>query len=330
MSAPKKAFATRPAPEEIVKYLSDNGVELTCWAEGRNPTADELCDILKDYQGYLNVSFGKIDRDFIQRNSHLSVACTYSVGYDHIDIKAATELGLPIGNTPDVLSKATAESAFLLMIMAARRAQHNYHRLLDNKWGFSGPLDNCGYDLTGKTVGIFGLGRIGAEFAMFCKGAYNMNVIYHNRNRNTDLEEKLDAKYVSFDELLSQSDVISLHAFASADNFEKFNYDAFSKMKKTAILVNTARGSLINESDLAHAIDEKLIFAAGLDVFHIEPLPADHIFRTNKDIVLLPHIGSATIETRMDMWKLSADNLIAGLHGKELPACVNPQVYKKD
>lgn len=325
-----KVFSTRPAPPEIVQYLSDNGVEFTAWDKvGVNPTTEELVETLKGYDGYLNVSFGKMDRSFLSQVTHLKVVCTYSVGYDHIDIPAATEFGLPIGNTPNVLSVATANTAFLLMIMASRRAQHNYNRIATNTWGWSGPLDNCGYELKGKTVGIFGLGRIGLEFAKLCQGAYGMNVIYHNRNRNEELEQELNAKYVTFDELLKESDVISLHAYATPENADKFNSQVFAQMKPTAILVNTARGSMINEDDLVQAVNNKTIFAAGLDVFKVEPLPADSCLRTNNDIVILPHIGSATKETRTDMWKLSADNLIAGCKGEKLPACVNPDVVVK-
>eukprot|EP00461_Guttulinopsis_vulgaris_P002071 UN02072 len=246
-------------------------------------------------------------------------------------------MNIPICNTPDVLSTATASTAFILAQMVSRKVQHNYMRILNNKWKteITNPLSNCGFDLRGKTVGIFGLGKIGYEFAKMCVSAYGMKIIYHNRSQRKEYEDcpilkSGDIKYVSFDELLSQSDVLSIHANLTPQNKNIFNYDAFQKMKPTAILVNTARGAHIVESDLIQALDNGLLAGAGLDVFCSEPIGNDHPLFVHPKVTSLPHIGSQTIETRMAMWELAAKNIINILNNQKPLACVNAQdIYKE-
>ena len=269
----------------------------------------------------------QIDKQFLQACSHLKVIALCSVGYDHVDVTAATELGIPIGNTPGVLSKTTADTAFLLMQNVARKAIHKHKEILRGNWGFFDPMAELGIELHGKTLGIYGLGRIGFEMAKSCHYALGIPIIYHNRSRNELAETELGARMVSFDELLQQSDVLSVHANLSKETQGIFNHGAFSKMKKTAIFINTARGPIHDEVALRESLENEVIWGAGLDVTNPEPMASDNPLLHMHNVAILPHIGSATIETRMKMMQLTVENLVAGLGGKQIPYCVNPAVY---
>src|SRR6185295_16366847 len=188
------------------------------------------------------------------------------VGYDNIDIDSATKLKIPVGNTPDVLSDATADIAFTLLLMTSRKAIFHHKRILNKQWDFFRPTANLGIELKNKTLGIFGLGRIGFEMAKRCRGAYNMSIIYHNRSQNKMAENELGAKKVTFDELLSKSDVLSVHTALTPETKGKFDYSTFCKMKPNSIFINTARGGMHQEEDLIKALNEKRIWGAGLDV----------------------------------------------------------------
>ena len=319
-------FITRVIPEDIKQSIIDQGHEVKEWKEQRVMTDQELIEHCKDSDAILCIS-QKLDAKFFEKCSHLKVVATNSVGFDHIDIEKATALKIPIGNTPNVLSKATSDIAFLLMQTVARKALFWHKEILNGQWDFLDPFKDLGLDLQGKTLGIFGLGRIGLDLAKSAKGAFDMPIIYHNRHKNEDAEAEIDAKYVSFDELLAQSDVISVHANLNEENEGIFNMDAFEKMKSTAIFINTARGGLHNETDLLKALLEGVIWGAGLDVTNPEPMDRNNPLLEMKNAVVLPHIGSATLETRLAMVKLSIENILAGLKDERLPECVNPEVY---
>jgi lactate dehydrogenase-like 2-hydroxyacid dehydrogenase len=251
-----------------------------------------------------------------------------SVGYDNVDIATATKLGIPVSNTPGVLSKATAETAFLLMIAAARKAFYLHRKILQGQWHSFDPFANLGTELYGATLGVFGLGSIGYEMAKRCKAVYGMKIIYHNRTHNQKAEEALGALKVSFEELLQQSDVISLHAALTAETKNKFDRAAFSQMKRNAIFINTARGAMHNEQDLIVALNEGTIWGAGLDVTNPEPMDKNNPLLLLPTVAVLPHIGSATVKTRHAMAQLAVDNVIAGLRGQHLPQIVNKAVYE--
>jgi len=319
-------FITRVIPEDIKLPIIDQGHEVKEWKEPRVMTDEELIEHCKESDAVLCIS-QKLDANFFDECSHLKVVATNSVGFDHIDIEKATALKIPIGNTPNVLSKATSDIAFLLMQTVARKALFWHKEILNGHWDFLDPFKDLGLDLQGKTLGIFGLGRIGLDLAKSAKGAFDMPVIYHNRHKNEDAEAEIDATYVSFDELLVHSDVISVHANLNEENKGIFNIDAFEKMKSTAIFINTARGGLHNETDLLKALQEGIIWGAGLDVTNPEPMDQNNPLLEMKNAVVLPHIGSATLETRLAMVKLSIENIIAGLNDERLPECVNPEVY---
>ena len=320
-------FITREIPNEIKQPLIDEGHNVEEWTEKRVMTDAELIDHCKHADALLCIS-QKLDDHFFEECSQLIVVATNSVGFDHIDVAKATELKIPIGNTPDVLSKATSDIAFLLMQNVARKAIFWHKEIVQGNWNFLDPFKDLGFDLKGKTLGIFGLGRIGLDLAKSAKGAFDMPIIYHNRSRNKEAEKELGARYVSFEELLQQSDVISVHANLNEENQGIFNKSSFERMKPTAIFINTARGGLHNETDLIAALEAGTIGGAGLDVTNPEPMDKNNPLLEMQNAVVLPHIGSATIETRTAMANLSVQNILAGLKGERLPECVNPEVYE--
>lgn len=321
-----KVFVNRTLSEHGIKIMEDAGIEVVQWKEKRDLSSEELIRHCRDCNGLLSAGPNKIDRVFLNASAHLKVIALHSVGFDHVDVAEATRLNIPVGNTPGVLSGATADTAFLLMLAASRKAFFHHKRILNSQWGFFDPMADLGIELTGKTLGIFGLGKIGFEMAKRCAGAYDMPVIYHNRSRNEEAEARFNARRVSFDELLEQSDVLSAHAVFTPETKGRFDKGAFAKMKKNAIFINTARGGMHNEKDLIEALQEGLIWGAGLDVTNPEPMAHDNPLLQMPNVAVLPHIGSATDETRNAMTRMAAENIVAGLKGKPLPYPVNPEV----
>lgn len=322
-----KVFITRKFPEAGLQLLKQAGYTVTEYTERRNLSQEELIAACKGQDALLSIGPNKLNADFFAACGHLKVIALMSVGYDKLDTAAATKAGIPVSNTPGVLSKATADIAFLLMIAVSRKAFYMHQSIIAGNWNFFDPNADLGIELSNKTLGVFGLGKIGLEMGRKCKAAYNMHVIYHNRSRNKEAEKEIDAEYVSFDELLKRSDMLSVHANLSKETKELFNKDAFSKMKPTSIFINTARGEEHNEADLIHALQNNIIWGAGLDVTNPEPMAKDNPLLFMPSVCVLPHIGSATIETRGAMAVTAAKNLIAGLQGKRLPNIINEKVY---
>lgn len=322
-----KVLITRIIPEVGLQFLREAGIEVIQWEEKRELTQEELIANCKNVDALLTAGRSKIDSQFLNECQHLKVISLFAVGFDNVDILEATKLKIPIGHTPDVLSKATADIAFLLMQNTARKAFFHHKRILNDEWNFFEPTANLGIDLQGKILGIFGLGKIGFEMAKSAKGAFEMNIIYHNRSHNEEAENKLGAKKVSFEELLEKSDVISVHANLSDETKGIFNKEVFEKMKPNAIFINTARGPIHNESDLAEALKNKTIWGAGLDVTNPEPMKKDNILFNMPNVSILPHIGSSTEETRNNMAIVSVKNVIAGLANQRLLKVVNPEIY---
>ena len=321
-----KVFVTRILPETGLKLLQAAGLEVKQWEEKRKLTQEELIDNCRDADALLSAG-QQLNAEFLTASKHLKVIALHSVGYDNVDIATATSLHIPIGNTPGVLSGATADTAFLLMLATSRNAFYMHQQIINGEWGFFEPTANLGRELRGCTLGIFGLGKIGIEMAKRSAAAYDMKIIYHNRNRNKEAEKELNATYVSFEELLKQSDVLSVHTALTPETEGKFNMAAFKQMKPGAIFVNTARGSIHNEADLTRALQDKLIWGAGLDVTNPEPMSAANPLLTMPNVCVLPHIGSATEGTRNAMARIAAENIIAALKGERLPHIVNPEIY---
>ncbi len=324
-----KVFISRDIPAQGIELMRNEGLEVTVWKVDRPMTQPELIENAKQNDALLCVFSDKIDKLFLNECRHLKVIAQLAVGYDNIDIDEATRLRIPIGYTPDVLSEATADVAFLLMLAASRKAFHLHKSILKGEWTFFRPKAHLGVELKNKTLGIFGLGRIGTEMAKRCKGAYQMDVIYCNRSRNPVAEELLQARKVEFDELLSQSDVLSVHCSLNEATNGVFNKEVFHKMKRSAIFINTARGTIHNEKDLIDALNERIIWGAGLDVTNPEPMRPSNPLLSMENVAVLPHVGSATIEARNAMSRLSAENIIHGLRGERLPYIVNPEVYNR-
>ena len=322
-----KVFITRIIPEAGLKLLKDAGLIITMNSERRNLSKEELISISQQNDIVLNGGFDKMDAAYFDQCQHLKAFSLMTVGYDNVDVAAATRFKIPVSNTPGVLSDATSDIAFLLMLAVSRKAFYMNRLILEGKWGYHDPTANLGIELYNTTLGIYGLGKIGIEMAKKAKAAYDMNIIYHNRNRNEATEELLGARYVSFDELLAQSDVLSVHANLSEQTRGIFDKKAFAKMKPTSIFINTARGGLHNEADLIAALQNNIIWGAGLDVTNPEPMAKDNPLLTMPNVCVLPHIGSATKQARDAMATLAAQNVIAATKGERLPNIVNTEVY---
>ncbi len=324
-----KVFINKIIPAEGIKRLTEAGLEVTVWREERLLTREEAIEYCQEHDAFLNVGQNGVDADFLQQCSHLKVIALHSVGFDNVDVSAATRLKIPIGNTPGVLNRATAEIALLLMLTVSRKALYLHKKITEGAWGISQPTKDLGVDLIGKTLGIVGLGRIGSELGRICKQALHMNIIYYNRGRNLEAEKELNAQKVSFENLLKHSDVVSVHTALTEDTTGMFGLREFNKMKKSAIFINTARGAIHREKELTQALQEKIIWGVGLDVTDPEPTSKDNPLLSMENAVVFPHIGSSTKETRDAMSRLAAENIIAGLKGEKIPYPVNPEIYEE-
>jgi glyoxylate reductase len=325
----KRVLITRIIPSLAQELLTKAGFDVTVW-EGNTPmTQTQLIEKAKSADALLSLGSNKLDKHFFNECSHLEVIAQFAVGFDNIDVKEATNKGIPVGNTPIVLNEATADVAFGLMIAVSRKMFYLHKTIERGEWKQFEPLKNLGIQLTGKTLGIYGMGRIGMVMAQRCRGAYNMNIIYHNRTRNKEAEEKLGCTYVTFDELLQQSDVLSVHSVLSDETRGIFNKSAFSKMKPSAIFINTSRGGVHHEGDLIEALNSGTIWGAGLDVTNPEPMDANNPLLTMPNAAVLPHIGSATVEARNGMARLAAENIIEFYKSGTMPYCINPSVLGK-
>jgi len=313
----EKIFLTRTLHDFALKELKKKfQVEVHT---GKIPIPkNSLKSKIKQVDGLICFPYDQINKEVIQSAKNLKVISTFSVGYDHIDTKFAKEKKIRVGYTPDVLTNATADMAFALMIDSLRRISEGDRIIRKQKWNqIYGAYDYVGLDLQGKTLGIIGLGRIGKIFAKRAK-AFDMKIIYHNRKQisKTD-EKKLGVKYTTFNKLITQSDIISIHVPHTDETNQMFNMKIFRKMKKTSFLINTSRGKVVNEKDLVVALKQKIIGGAGLDVFETEPISKNHQFLKLENVVLAPHVGSSTKETRTKMAKITVKNLILGIKGKK-------------
>ncbi len=322
----KKILVSRKYPEAGIRLLRKENFHLTLWDKKRPMTQTELLEQIKGHDALLCTLTDRIDRNFFDNCGHLDIISQFAVGYDNIDITEATRLGIPVGFTPDAMSEATADIAFGLMIAVARKMFFLHKTIISGKWGYFNPTDNLGIELKNKTLGIFGLGRIGIKMAQRCRNAYDMDIIYHNRKRNIYGEKALNAGYVDFEDLLLKSDIISVHCVLTPETKGIFNGSVFKKMKSSAIFINTARGSIHNEKDMIYAIENGEIWGAGLDVTDPEPMKPDNPLLSMENICVLPHVGSGTIEARNQMSVLAAMNIIEFYKNHKVPHIVNPDV----
>ncbi len=325
----KKVLITRIIPKLAYEILTHAGFDVSVW-EGDGPMSQpQLIDRAKKVDALLSLGGDTLDEYFFSQCGHLDIIAQFSVGYNNVDVASATRRGIAVGNTPDVLSEATADIAFGLMIAVSRKLFYLHKTIERGEWKQFDPLKDLGFELSGKMIGIFGMGRIGMVMAQRCKGAYNMKVLYHNRNRNLEAERLLGATWVSFEELLQESDVLSVHSVLSGETRGLFNKYAFSKMKKTAVFINTSRGEAHHEDDLIEALNSGTIWGAGLDVTNPEPMKANNPLLFMPNTAILPHIGSATVEARNGMARLAAENIIEFYKSGDMPHCVNREVLDK-
>lgn len=320
-----RILVTRNFPSIGIDLLKAEGYSITERVEKFPMSYEELIEKSKSHNILFCTLTEKIDKHFLNECSHLKMISQFGVGYDNIDISEATRLKIPVGNTPDVLSEATADIAFGLMISTSRKMFYLHKSIQKGEWKYFTPNEHLGIELKGKTLGIFGMGRIGLEMAKRCKGAYDMKVIYHNRNRNLEAERILGARMVNFRELLMLSDVVSVHCTLNEETRGIFNKEAFQQMKSSAIFINTSRGPVHNESDLIEALSTKQIWGAGLDVTNPEPMRTDNPLLDMENVSVLPHIGSGTEEVRGKMSVLAAENIIGYCKFMTIPHLVNPE-----
>jgi glyoxylate reductase len=325
MTAKPKVFVTRVIPDAGLKTIKEH-CEADIWTDPLPPPRSVLLKKLAGCQGLLSLLTERIDAEAMDAGPHLKVISNYAVGFNNIDVAAATERGIAVGNTPDVLTDATADMAVALLLAAARRIVEGHLYAQAGKWKTWEPLGHIGQDLIGRTLGIVGMGRIGVAVARRCRGGWGMRVIYHDVRAHEAANRELEARQVDFDTLLAESDFISVHANLDDSTRGLFNAAAFAKMKPTAVFVNTARGPLMVQKDLVEALRRGTIFAAGLDVTDPEPPDTNDPLLTLPNCVVAPHIASATVKSRNGMAEIAADNLIAGLQDKPLRAWVNPEV----
>ncbi|MAT40648.1 MAG: D-glycerate dehydrogenase [Ectothiorhodospiraceae bacterium] len=308
-------LVTRRLPDCGMDILEDHTV-VTLRTPDAQIEKSQLIEKVRDAEGLVCLLSDPVDREVIEAGRHLKVISTYAVGYNNIDLEAAKERGIAVCNTPGVLTDATADIAFALLITAARRIAESDRWLRENEFAGWAPMLYLGLDLAGKTLGIIGAGRIGSALAKRAHHGFDMKILYHNRNRNTDLESAYGAKYASLQQLLEESDFVSLHLPLTDETHHLIGEEELGMMKSTAVLVNTARGPVIDEQALIKALKEQRIFAAGLDVYEEEPkIPAE--LKQLDNAVILPHIGSASFETRNKMAEIAAWNCINVLQGEE-------------
>jgi lactate dehydrogenase-like 2-hydroxyacid dehydrogenase len=322
-----KIFVTRKIPQPGLDLLQKE-FELEINPENRVLTKEEIIEGMQGKDGLLCLLTDSIDKDVVFSEPKLKMIASYSVGYNNIDVKAATEKGIPISNTPGVLTNTTAEMAWALLFSVARRIAEGDTFTRTGQFEGWDPMLMHGQDVSNKTLGIVGAGRIGTSFALKSKG-FNMNVLYVDDEINEILEQKLKAKKVDFYELLESSDFVSLHVPLNRETHHLIGEKELKMMKKTAVIINTSRGPVIDEQVLVKALKERWIFGAGLDVYEYEPDISEELKKLD-NVILQPHSASATIETRTKMAIMAAENMIAGLKGEIPPNCVNKQVFKRD
>lgn len=328
MAVKPKVFVTRIIPEAGLERINEH-CDAEIWTDPLPPPYAVLREKAASCEGLVALLTDKIDAPLLDAAPRLKVVSNYAVGFNNIDVPAATQRGIAVGNTPGVLTDATADMAFCLLIAAARRVVEGHAYTLAGKWKTWEPLGHLGQDLASRTLGILGMGRIGHALAKRCRGGWDMTILYHDVRRNEQAEKELGAKLVDLDTLLRESDFVSVHTDLNEKTRGLFNAERFKKMKRTAVFVNTARGPIVDQRALYEALKSGTIFAAGLDVTDPEPPSPDDPLLHLPNIIIAPHIASATVGTRNAMAEICANNLIAGLEGETLPAWVNPEVAAK-
>lgn len=310
-----KVFITRKLPGEPEKLLKKNGFKVTVYKEDKAIPREEFLAKTKNADAVLTLLTEKIDREAIDNFSNCKIVANCAVGYNNIDVSYAREKKLIVTNTPYVLTDATADLTVALILACTRRLREGEKMMRENKFDGWKPDMLLGFDLKGKTVGIVGAGRIGRAAARRLKG-FGVKIIYFDRKKRDEFETEFLSSRVTLKELLKKSDIISVHLPLSKETHHIINKENLTLMKRSAVIVNTSRGEVIEEQALIKLLQQKKIFAAGFDVYENEP-KINPKLRTLENVFLLPHIGSATVETRSAMALLAANNILNVLKGKE-------------
>jgi len=324
-AARPRVFVAREIPEAGLARVRA-GCEADVWPGPLPPPREVLLERVAPCEGLLALLTDRVDAELMDAAPRLRVVSNYAVGFDNVDVAAAAARGIAVGNTPEVLTEATADLAFALLLAAARRLAEGDRYARSGRWRTWEPLGHIGQDLVGKTLGIFGMGRIGAALARRCRGGFDMRILYCDARPNETAERELAARRVDFAELLAESDFLSAHASLDASTRRVFDARAFRAMKPTAVFVNTARGGLVDQTALALALRSGQIFAAGLDVTDPEPPAPDDPLLGLPNLVVTPHIASATVASRNAMAEIAAENLLRGLAGERLRCPVDEAV----
>lgn len=329
MTGRPKVFVSRVIPDDGLRPVVDT-CDATVWQDELPPPRDALLSSIEGCAGVLTLLTDRVDDEFLDRaGPQLKVVSNFAVGFDNIDVAACTRRGVAVGNTPGVLTETTADLAWALLMAAARRLPEGDRYVRDGHWRTWGPMLLMGPDVHGATIGIVGFGRIGQAVARRAKG-FGMRIVYHDLQRvPKSVEAEFDATFMTLEGVLHESDFVSLHTVLSPETKGLINRERLGWMKTTAVLVNTARGPVVDSIALADALRNGTIAAAALDVTDPEPIPVDHPLVGLDNCLIVPHIASASRATRGKMAAMAAANLLAGISGERLPTPVNPEVYDR-
>jgi glyoxylate reductase len=329
MAGRPKVFVARRIPETGLSVVT-GATDSTVWPDDLPPPRDELLRAVAGCDGVLTLLTDRVDDEFLDAaGPQLKVVSNYAVGFDNVDVPACTARGIPVGNTPGVLTETTADLAFALMMAAARRLPEGDRYVRAGKWKTWGPMLLLGPDVHGATIGIVGFGRIGQAVARRAAG-FGMKILYHDVHQaDPAVEAEHSATFLPLEKLLAQADFVSLHVNLTPETRGLIDTEKLGWMKPTAVLVNTSRGPVVDGTALATALRDGQIFAAGLDVTDPEPIKTDDPLLSLDNCLVVPHIASASHATRSKMAEMAAANLLAGLRGERLPTPVNPEVYDR-
>ena len=324
-----RVFVSRRIPDDGLNRILE-ATDADVWPDDLPPPRDELLRRIAGVDGVLALLTDRVDAEFFDRaGPQLKVVSNYAVGFDNIVVPEATRRGIPVGNTPGVLTDTTADLAWTLLMAAGRRVVEGDRYVHDGKWKTWGPLLLLGTDVSGATLGIVGFGRIGQAMARRAAG-FGMTVLYHDvQELPASVTGPLGATYTPLDELFERSDFVSLHTNLTDQTRHMVNEARLRQMKPTSVLINTSRGPVVDQKALYRALSEGWIMAAGLDVTDPEPMPIDEPLLSLPNIIVVPHIASGSRATRGRMAEIAAANLIAGVRGERLPTPVNPEVYDR-
>jgi lactate dehydrogenase-like 2-hydroxyacid dehydrogenase len=319
-----KVLVTRRIPQPGLDLLAGQ-CDVDLWDSDLPIPRDALLQRIAGKDGLVCLLTERIDDELLDAAPRLKVVSQMAVGVDNIDVPACTRRGIPVGNTPGVLTGTTADLTWALLLAAARRVVEGVDYVRAGQWLTWSPTALLGPDVHGATLGIVGLGRIGQAVARRASG-FDMRILYTSRRRVLNDQQGLGASYADLDKLLAQSDFVSLHVSLTPETYHLIDRAALDKMKSTAILINAARGGVVDHDALVEALRNGVIAGAALDVTDPEPLPADHPLVHLPNCIVVPHIASASVATRSRMATMAAENLLAGVRGEALPNCVNPEV----